>query len=69
MDDDGRIITGVYSFADDKICLTSQMVSGIRSTNTAMYTYEINGDELTLEDDDRKWLEQKNKNCQGGLCV
>lgn len=70
LDDDGRIITGVYSFADDKICLTSQMVSGIRSTNTAMYTYEINGDELTLmKMMIRKWLEQKNKNCQGGLCV
>ena len=59
LDDDGRIITGVYSFADDKICLTSQMVSGIRSTNTAMYTYEINGDELTLEDDDQEMVGTK----------
>lgn len=59
LDDDGRIITGVYSFADDKICLTLQMVSGIRSTNTAMYTYEINGDELTLEDDDQEMVGTK----------
>lgn len=56
LDDDGRIITGVYSFADDKICLTSQMVSGIRSTNTVMYTYEIDGDELTLKDDEQEMI-------------
>ena len=35
------------------------MVSGIRSTNTAMYTYEINGDELTLEDDDQEMVGTK----------
>ena len=51
--DDGTFL------ADDKICLTSQMVSGIRSTNTAMYTYEINGDELTLEDDDQEMVGTK----------
>lgn len=54
LDDSGMIVTGVYSFADNKICLTSQMVSGIRSTNTLMYTYEIDGDELILKDDDQE---------------
>ena len=43
---------GVYSFADDRISITTQKISGIRSTNVYMYTYKISGKTMTLDNDE-----------------
>ena len=43
---------GVYSFADDRISITTQKISGIRSTNVYLYTYKISGKTMTLDNDE-----------------